>query len=39
MVYAPLCASEGVVYVYTGGQNLYALNLESGVKLWILTIK
>jgi outer membrane protein assembly factor BamB len=39
MVRAPLCTSEGVVYVYTGSQNLYALNVESGVKLWSLTIK
>jgi outer membrane protein assembly factor BamB len=38
-VNAPLCASEGVVYVYTGSQNLYALNVESGAKLWILSIK
>lgn len=39
MVNAPLCASDGVVYVYTGSQNLYALNVESGAKLWSLTIK
>jgi outer membrane protein assembly factor BamB len=46
MVRAPLCASgEGgcacnwVVYVYTGSQNLYALNVESGARLWSLTIK
>jgi outer membrane protein assembly factor BamB len=34
-----LCASDSVVYVYTGSQNLYALNAESGAKLWSLTIK
>ena len=39
MVYAPLCASDGVVYIYTGSQNLYALNVESGAKLWSLSIK
>jgi outer membrane protein assembly factor BamB len=38
-VYAPLCSSDGVVYIYTGRQNLYALNAESGAKLWSLTIK
>ncbi len=38
-VRAPICTSEGVVYVYTGSQNLYALNVESGVKLWSLAIK
>jgi outer membrane protein assembly factor BamB len=38
-VHAPLCTSEGVVYVYTISQNLYALNVESGVKLWSLAIK
>jgi outer membrane protein assembly factor BamB len=39
MINTPLCASEGVVYVYTGSQNLYALNAESGAKLWSLSIK
>jgi outer membrane protein assembly factor BamB len=45
-IYAPLCAAgEGscpcswVVYVYTGSQNLYALNAESGATLWILSVK
>ncbi len=38
-VYAPLCASDETVYVYTGSQNLYALNVESGVRLWTLSIK
>jgi outer membrane protein assembly factor BamB len=38
-VRAPLCANEGVVYVYTGSQNLYALNVESGAKLWSQAIK
>lgn len=39
MVRAPLCTSEGVVYVYTGSQNLYALDAESGATLWSITIK
>jgi outer membrane protein assembly factor BamB len=39
MVNTPLCASGGVAYVYTGSQNLYALNAGSGVKLWSLSIK
>ncbi|MDH5696891.1 MAG: PQQ-binding-like beta-propeller repeat protein [Dehalococcoidia bacterium] len=38
-VYAPLCASDGVVYIYGEKQNLHALNAESGAKLWSLTIK
>ena len=38
-IYASLCASNGVVYIYTGKQNLYALNAESGAKLWSQTIK
>jgi len=38
-VHAPLSASEGVVYIYSGGQNLYALDAESGAKLWNITIK
>jgi outer membrane protein assembly factor BamB len=38
-IYAPLCVSDGVVYIYTVGQNLYALNVESGIKLWSQTIK
>ena len=43
-VYAPLagcliCTSGGVVFIYTGGQNLYALSAESGAKLWSLPLK
>jgi outer membrane protein assembly factor BamB len=38
-VYAPLCTSDGVVYIYSQEQNLHALNAESGAKLWSLTIK
>ena len=38
-IYAPLSTSDGVVYVYTGSQNLYALNAESGVTLWSLSLK
>jgi outer membrane protein assembly factor BamB len=38
-IYAPLSTSDGVVYVYTGSQNLYALNAESGATLWSLSIK
>jgi outer membrane protein assembly factor BamB len=39
VVYAPLCASDGVVYVYGEKHNLHALNTASGAKLWSLTIK
>lgn len=38
-IYAPLCTSDGVVYIYTGSQNLYALSVESGAKLWSLSLK
>jgi len=38
-VNAPLCASEGVVYVYTVARTLHALNAESGATLWNLAIK
>jgi outer membrane protein assembly factor BamB len=38
-IYTPLCFSQGVVYVYTQEQNLHALNLISGAKLWSQTIK
>ena len=38
-VHAPLSTSEGVVYIYTGGQNLYALDAESGATLWSIAIK
>jgi outer membrane protein assembly factor BamB len=36
---APLCASGGVIYVYSQAQNLYALNVESGATLWSLSLK
>jgi outer membrane protein assembly factor BamB len=38
-IYTPLCFSEGVVYVYSQAQNLYALNAASGASLWSQTIK
>jgi len=39
VINAPLCASDETIYVYTGSQNLYALNVESGAQLWSLAIK
>ena len=33
-VYAPLSASDGVIYVHTQERNLLALNAQSGVTLW-----
>lgn len=42
-VYAPLstgaCACEGVVYIFTAEQNLYALNTDSGAKVWSQSLK
>jgi len=38
-VYAPLCSSNGVAYVYTGSQNLYAIDVASGETLWSLPLK
>jgi outer membrane protein assembly factor BamB len=38
-VRVPLCTSEGVVYIYTGSQNLYALYADSGATLWSIAIK
>jgi outer membrane protein assembly factor BamB len=38
-IYAPLCTSDGVIYVYSQAQNLYALNVESGATLWSLSLK
>jgi len=38
-IYTPLCVSEGILYVYTQLQNLYALNADSGARLWNLTIE
>ena len=38
-IYAPLCASEGVLYIHTQGiEILYALNVETGVTLWSLLL-
>ncbi len=37
-IYTPLCATDGVIYIYSEAQNLYALNAESGVRLWTLPI-
>ena len=39
MIYAPLSAEGGVIYVYSQEQNLHALNADSGARLWNLTIK
>jgi outer membrane protein assembly factor BamB len=38
-IYAPLCASDRVIYIYSQGRNLYALNATSGAKLWSQIIK
>jgi len=38
-IYASLCASDGVVYIYSEEQNLHALNAESGARLWSLPLK
>ncbi|HUV57163.1 MAG TPA: PQQ-binding-like beta-propeller repeat protein, partial [Dehalococcoidales bacterium] len=37
-IYTPLCASDGVVYIYGEAQNLYALDAESGARLWSLPL-
>jgi len=40
-VYAPLSASDGIVYIHTqtsGHDTLYALNAETGVTLWSLSL-
>jgi len=33
-IYAPLCASDGVVYIHAHDRTLYALNVQTGVILW-----
>ena len=38
-IYAPLCASNRVIYIYSQAQNLHALDADSGARLWSLTIK
>lgn len=38
-IYAPLCASDGVIYIYSLGRNLYALNAASGARLWSQAIE
>ncbi|GAI90277.1 unnamed protein product, partial [marine sediment metagenome] len=36
---APLCASNGVVYVHTQEhETLYALNAQTGVELWSFSL-
>lgn len=38
-VYAPIYASDGVVYVHTAqNETLYALNAQTGLKLWSLLL-
>ncbi|TET26889.1 MAG: dehydrogenase [Dehalococcoidia bacterium] len=37
-VYAPLAASDGVVYVHTQENTLYALSAQTGVTLWSLPL-
>ena len=37
-IHAPLCASDGIIYIYSLGQNLHALNAASGARLWSQTI-
>jgi len=38
-IHAPLCASDGIIYIYSLGQNLHALNAASGARLWSQTIE
>ncbi len=38
-VYASLCASDGVVYIHTSKEELYALNAQSGAELWTLSLR
>jgi len=35
-IYAPLCASNGTIYVHTADRTLYALNEQTGMELWKL---
>ncbi len=40
-IYAPLCASDGVVYIHAQSSKqdtLYALNVQTGVTLWRLSL-
>ncbi len=37
-IYAPLSASDGVIYVHTQGETLEALNAQTGVTLWSLSL-
>ena len=37
-IYAPLFVSEGVVYIHSEDQTLHALNVQTGVKLWSLSL-
>ncbi|HEX74433.1 MAG TPA: PQQ-binding-like beta-propeller repeat protein [Dehalococcoidia bacterium] len=37
-IYAPLYASDGVVYIHTSEGSLHALNAQSGSKLWSLSL-
>lgn len=37
-VYAPLCASDGVIYIHTEAQILHALNAQTGARLWSLPL-
>lgn len=38
-IYASLTTEQGVVYVHTSKGELHALNVESGAKLWSLSLK
>jgi outer membrane protein assembly factor BamB len=38
-IYAPLALNGGVLYVYTQEENLHALNVDTGVKLWVQSFK
>ena len=37
-IHAPLCASNGVVYIHSAEQALHALNVQAGVKLWDISL-
>ena len=38
-IYAALTVSQGVVYIHTDKDILYALNAQSGAKLWSISLK
>jgi outer membrane protein assembly factor BamB len=38
-IYAALAVSQGVVYIHTDKDILYALNAQSGAKLWSISLK